>query len=83
MPSRNPIVYIDAIQPHDRRIHLLVLYADKEARIELPATTPLSAQEPGVETHRRALQELLSALQAAVESPAGIAWPHGRPPIQV
>jgi hypothetical protein len=77
-----PRVYIDSVQPDDLRYGLLVLYADKEARIELPVTGPLSAQGDGVETARLALRELLAALQAAVESSSGIAWPHGRPPVQ-
>jgi hypothetical protein len=77
-----PRIYIDSIQRGDLRYRLLVSYAGKQATIELPVTGPLSAQGDGVETARLALRELLAALQEAVESPAGIAWPHGRPPVQ-
>jgi hypothetical protein len=77
-----PRVYIDEVQPDDLRYRLLVSYTGKQATIEVPVTGPLSAQGDGVETARLALRELLAALQAAVESPSGILWPHGRPPAQ-
>ena len=55
---------------------LRVEYGQKQARIELPAGEPLFDQEPANEVYRRALSELLQALQEVATSSQGVQWPH-------
>lgn len=56
------------------RVTLNVRYGDKECRLELPVPAPLFDREPGVEAYRRALLELLEALEEWEASHAEIAW---------
>jgi hypothetical protein len=58
-----------------KRVTLLVRYADKECRIELPVAEPLFDREPSVDAYRRELQTMLSALEEWEQSHEDIKWP--------
>jgi hypothetical protein len=79
MADRRPAgVIIESF--HDDRVKrtvtLLLSYEGKEAQIVIPVAEPRFDREPGVETYRRELQQILAALQEAIASPEGIRWPY-------
>lgn len=77
--QRPAVVVLDGrheISGEPDRVVLLVTYADKEARIELPEASPSFDREPGEEIYRREVRELARALLEAADAPQGIRWPY-------
>jgi hypothetical protein len=59
------------------RVTLLVKYAAKEVRIDMPIATHFD-REPGVEVYRRSLLELVQALNQWQTAREEISWPNRR-----
>jgi hypothetical protein len=74
----NTIVIVESLSgsDHEKRAHLLVKYGAKEARLEIPVGAPLFDREPGVESYRRELLELLEVLWGWKDLHEDILWPH-------
>ena len=73
-----PRAHIESLERGEggpKRVHLVLSYSGKEARLELPAGEPLLDQELRSEAVRRELHDLLDALEQVASSPEAISWP--------
>lgn len=73
----SPFIEIESLNGDPVNEVLFLLHAnDKTFHLQVPVTIAGREQEPGTDGYRQDLQEVLNALQEALQHPQGVRWPY-------